>query len=181
MDVLTSIERVRACRSYSDREVTTDDVEFLIEYARQAGSGHNRQPWTFIALRDREAIDTLATFGEYTTPLQRAPIGLVIAMDENESDQLTEHTIFDCGRAVQNLQLAAQERGLGIVPQSISERERAAEFLELPPSKRVLIALAIGYPADDRDETIEGVPREEELDSIGRRPVDEILHWRNHE
>lgn len=180
MDVLSSIRRARAHRSYSDREVTRDDVEFLVRYAREAGSGHNRQPWTFIALRDRENIDEFASFGEYTTPLQGAPVGLVLTMDENESERRTEHNIFDCGRAVQNLQLAAQERGLGMVPQGISKREQAAEFLDLPPSKRVLIALAIGYPADEPDNTIEGVPLEEELESLGRQEVDKILHWGKH-
>ena len=180
MDALEAIRRTRAVRSFSDRAVTADDIEFLVKYAREAGSGHNRQPWTFIALSTRADIDTLASFGDYTSPLRGAPIGLVIAMDENESERRTEHNIFDCGRAVQNLQLAARERGLGIVPQGISERERAAEFLDLPPSKRVLIALAVGYPADEPENTVEGVPLEDELESVGRRPVDEILHWETH-
>lgn len=181
MDVLSSIERVRAYRSYSDQEVTKDDIEFLVRYAREAGSGHNRQPWTFIVLQDRDDIDELASFGEYTSPLRGAPVALVITMDQNESERRTEHNIFDCGRAVQNLQLAAEERGLGIVPQGISKREQAAEFLKLPSSKRVLIALAIGYPAEKPDNAIEGVPLEEELESLGRQDVDEILHWKKHD
>lgn len=177
MDLLTGIRRARAHRSYSDRDVSDDDVEFLVEYAREAGSGHNRQPWTFVAMRDRERLTEFASFGGYTTPLRRAPVGLVVVVDRNESNRRTEHNIFDCGRAVQNLQLAAHERGMGMVPQGISERDRAAEFLEIPASKRVLIALALAYPADDPDETIEGVPVEEELDTLGRYDVEDILHW----
>lgn len=177
MDVLSCIRRARACRSYSDREVTREDVEFLVDYARQAGSGHNRQPWTFVALRDRDDRTELASFGDYTSPLREAPVGLVVTMDENESALRTEHNVFDCGRAVQNLQLAAHERGLGVVPQAMGDREGAASFLDLPPSRRVLIALAVGYPADEPDRTVEGVPLEEELESVGRRDVDDVLQW----
>lgn len=181
MELLSAMERTRAHRSYADRDVATDDITFVVEYAGMAGSGHNRQPWTFIGVRDRSDIEDLAACGEYTTPLRRAPVGLVIAVDENESERRTEHNIFDCGRALQNLQLAARARGLGTVPQGISERERASELLNLPSSKRVFIALAVGYPSDEPETTIEGVPREEELDSLGRHDVDEILHWGTHE
>ena len=180
MDVLEAMRSARAWRSYTDREVTDDDVKFLIDYARRAGSGHNRQPWTFVALRDRERIDTLASFGSYTTPLTRAPLGLVLLLDENESERRTEHNVFDCGRAAQNLQLAATERGLGICPQGISEREAAAEFLDIPEGKRVLMAFAVGYPTEEDADEIEGVSKEDELHMMGREGVSEILHWERH-
>ncbi len=180
MDVLDAMETARAWRDYADDPVTDDDIEFLIDHARLAGSGHNRQPWTFVALRDRERLDTVASFGEYTTPLRRAPIGLVLLVDRNDSERRAEHNVLDCGRATQNLQLAAVERGIGICPQAIFDRDAAASFLDVPETKRVLIAFAVGYPAEEDDETIEGVSKAEEFHSLGREPVEEILHWERH-
>lgn len=59
----------------------------------------------------------LAEFGSYTTPLRNAPLGIVIAVDGSDSRHRHEHDVFDCGRAAQNLMLAATDRGLGTCPQ----------------------------------------------------------------
>lgn len=179
MELHTCIKSARATRSFSNETVDRSAIEQLIDYARRAGSGHNRQPWTFIALTDRDRIDTLASFGSYTTPLTEAPVGVVIAVDTGEGRR-NEHNIFDCGRAAQNLFLGAAELGLGSVPQGISDRDEAAEFLNLPDTKRVLMAIAIGYPAESPATTIEGVPKFEELHHSGRKPVAEVLHWDTH-
>lgn len=180
MELATCIKSARATRAFSNETVDQTTIEELIDYARRAGSGHNRQPWTFIALTDRDRIDTLASFGNYTTPLTDAPVGIVLAVDKGDSSRRNEHNIFDCGRAAQNLFLGAVELGLGTVPQGISDREQAAKFLELPDSKRVLMAIAVGYPADTPAATIEGVPKYEELHHPGRKPVADVLHWDTH-
>jgi nitroreductase len=73
--------------------------------------------------------------------------------------------------------LTATANGLGTVPQAFHDRDGAGEFLGLPPDKPPLIAIAVGYPAENPDETIEGVDKEEELDRMGREPVTEILYW----
>lgn len=177
MDAITCIRRARATRDFADEPVVDDDVRKLVDSARRAGSGHNRQPWTFVAVRERDRLDDLASFGNYTTPLRRAPLGIVLAIDEHDTPIKHEHNVFDAGRAAQNLTLAATELELGIVPQGIHEKSEAAELLGLPDGKRVLIAFAVGHPAADPDETIEGIDKTEELDSMGRKAVDEVLHW----
>lgn len=180
MDVYDSIRSDRATRDFADRAVTDELIELLVDSARRAGSGHNRQPWTFIALRDRERLAALAEFGEYTTPLRRAPTGIVIAMDRSENEIHRRHDIFDCGRAAQSLMLTAAGNGLGTVPQAFQDRDGAGEFLGLPEDKVILIGVAVGYPAEKPDETIEGVDKEEELNSMGRNPVAEVLHWESY-
>ena len=175
MDVTDCIRADRATRDFADREVSTETIVSLIDDARRAGSGHNRQPWTFIAIRDR--LDSLADFGEYTTPLRRAPVGIVIGVNRSDNDLHDRINVFDCGRVAQNLMLSATANGLGTVPQAFQDGEGAREFLGLPEGKEVLIGFAVGYPADNPDETIEGVDKEDELDSMGRDPVSELLHW----
>lgn len=177
MDVIDCIRADRATRDFADRPVADEAVESLIDSARRAGSGHNRQPWTFVALRDRERLEALAEFGEYTTPLGRAPVGIVLALDRSDSEIHRRHDVFDAGRAAQNLMLTATAEGLGTVPQAFHDREAAGEFLNLPAGKDVLLGFAVGYPAETPDETIEGVDKREELDSMGRSPVSEVLHW----
>lgn len=180
MDVIDCIRADRATRDFTDRPVDEKTVESLIDSARRAGSGHNRQPWTFVALRDQERLATLAEFGEYTTPLRRAPIGIVIAIDRSDREIHRRHDVFDAGRAAQNLMLTATARGLGTVPQAFQDRDGASEFLDLPNEKELLIGFAVGYADEMPDETIEGVDKKEELDSMGRTSTSELLHWERH-
>ena len=179
MELTECIRRDRATREFTDREVDRSTVERLVDAARRAGSGHNRQPWTFVAVSDSDRREGLADFGSYTTPLRNAPLGIVIAVDESDSRYRHEHNVFDCGRAGQNLMLTATDLGLGTVPQGFGDREGAHEFLELPEETRVLMGIAVGYPVprEEESDTVEGVPKDEELHHPGRMPVEELLHW----
>lgn len=177
MELTESVRRDRATREFTDDRVDRGTVERLVDHARRAGSGHNRQPWTFVALTDPDRREALADFGSYTTPLRDAPIGIVIAVDESDTLYRHEHNVFDCGRAAQNLMLAATAEGLGTVPQGFGDREGAREFLGLPEGKRVLMGVAVGHPVEEESGTIEGVDKGDELHHPGRKPVAELLHW----
>lgn len=177
MELTECIRRDRASREFTDRVVDRSTVEALVDSARRAGSGHNRQPWTFVAVSDPERRLELAEFGSYTTPLRNAPLGIVIAVDESDTRYRHEHNVFDCGRAAQNLMLTATDLGLGTCPQGFGDREGAHEFLELPDETRVLMGFAVGYPVEQESGKIEGVDKEDELHHLGRRPVSELLHW----
>lgn len=182
MEFLDCVGRARATRSFSDEPVATDDIEFLVEVARMAGSGKNRQPWTFVAVRDAERRETLSSLGDYASPLSEAPVGIVVLTQVRPDDDADlNFDEFDCGRATQNLVLAAAMRGLGTVPQSIRDRAAARELLAVPDDKEVFIAIAVGWPADDPDDVIEGRDKEQVLLETGRRPLDEVLHWERHD
>jgi nitroreductase len=181
MELAECIRRDRATREFAERAVDRSTVEALVDSARRAGSGHNRQPWTFVAVRDPDRRMELAEFGSYTTPLRNAPLGIVVAVDESDSHYRHEHNVFDCGRAAQNLMLAATDRGLGTCPQGFGDREGAHEFLGLPEGTRVLMGFAVGHPAAEESDTIEGVDKDEELHHPGRRPVEDLLHWERYE
>lgn len=168
----------RATRAYTDEEVSEERIESVIDAARRAGSGKNRQPWSFVVVRERDRLDELASLGTYTTPLRRAPVGIVMLVDGRGDGGVADADTFDCGRAFQNMKLAATDMGLGSVPQSV-DRERAGALLDVPEAKVVLIALAVGRPAES-DDTIEGRDKEDVLESMGREGLDELVHWETH-
>ena len=129
----------------------------------------------FVVVRDRDRLVDLASLGEDTTPLRRAPVGIVVVVDNDGNQRPLESAVFDCGRAFQNMKLAATDRGLGSVPQSV-DRERASELLDVPDTGSVVLALALGHPAD-ADDTIEGRAKEVVLAELGRTELDELVHW----
>ena len=46
----------RSIRRFSERVVSRDDLMRLLEAAGWAPSNHNRQPWKFVILEDRQQI-----------------------------------------------------------------------------------------------------------------------------
>lgn len=77
-----------------------------------------------------------------------APIAVIVVVDKTLSES---GPLFDIGSAVQNFCLAALEFGLGtcIEDQSVLYPEVARELAGIPDSKRIMIAIALGYPDPD--------------------------------
>ncbi|MBW2674528.1 MAG: nitroreductase [Deltaproteobacteria bacterium] len=74
-----------------------------------------------------------------------APVGILLLTDTSLSDV---GPLLDLGAAMQNICLAARHFGLGtcIEDQSVLYPEVLREIAEIPESKRIIIAIAIGYP-----------------------------------
>jgi len=79
-------------------------------------------------------------------------------------------TMFDAGQSAAFMQLAAWELGVGSVPASIYEGEKAREILGFPSEWHLRIALSFGYPLDE--EKLSSAPKKG-----GRRSLNEIVHW----
>jgi nitroreductase len=58
MDLFEAINQRRCIRSYTQREVTDDEIKTLLQMAVRAPSGGNRQTWRFVVVRDPEAIES---------------------------------------------------------------------------------------------------------------------------
>ena len=60
-DRLLELIRVRrSVRRFSDHAVSREDITCLLEAARWAPSNHNRQPWRFLVIEDKQQINLLA-------------------------------------------------------------------------------------------------------------------------
>jgi nitroreductase len=78
-----------------------------------------------------------------------APHGIFLYQDSS----LTEWSILDMGMFAQTLMLAANAHGIGTVPQAFltDYAMEIKRFLGIPPSKRLVLGISIGYPdMDDR-------------------------------
>jgi coenzyme F420-0:L-glutamate ligase/coenzyme F420-1:gamma-L-glutamate ligase len=59
-DLLELLRSRRSIRRFLDRPVARAEIERLLEAARWAPSNHDRQPWKFLVIEDRQAIQALA-------------------------------------------------------------------------------------------------------------------------
>ena len=55
------IQDLRSIRQYTAEPVSDQDLDMILEAARQAPSGENAQPWRFIIVKDAETRKRLAT------------------------------------------------------------------------------------------------------------------------
>src|SRR5215510_1575472 len=72
MDVLEAIASKRAVRHFTDQPISDEDLRAILNAGRRAQSSKNTQPWTFIAILDRQALQRLSECGAYAGHLAGA-------------------------------------------------------------------------------------------------------------
>ena len=154
MNVSEAIRLKRAVRKFQDKPLPEDVIRAILNAGRRAQSSKNGQTWQFIAIRDKSILKDLSETGTYAGHLAGAALAVaILTPDPNGKFQ----TMFDAGQAAAFMQLAAWELGVGSVPASIYEMEKARGILGFPPEWHLRIALSFGYPADE--EKLSAAPR----------------------
>ena len=167
MNVSEAIRTKRAIRKFQDRPLPEDVVHAILNAGRRSQSSKNEQAWQFIAIRDKEILKALSGCGTWAGHLAGAALGVAILTPDPTAKF---QTMFDAGQAAAFMQLAAWELGVGSVPASIYEAEKARDILGFPPELQLRIALSFGYP--EEEEKLSAPPKKG-----GRRSLDEIVHW----
>jgi nitroreductase len=167
MNVSEAIRTKRAIRKFQDKPLPEDVIRTILNAGRRSQSSKNEQTWQFIAIRDRSVLKALSECGTWAGHLAGAALGVAILTPD---PTVKFQTMFDAGQAAAFMQLAAWELGVGSVPASIYETEKAREILGFPVEWHLRIALSFGYPAEE--EKLSAPPVKG-----GRRPLDEIVHW----
>lgn len=167
MKVSEAIRMKRAVRQFEDQPLPEDVINSVLNAGRRAQSSKNTQPWQFIAIQDKDILKELSECGTWAGHLAGAALGVaILTPDPSEKFQI----MFDAGQAAAYMQLAAWELGVGSVPASIYEAEKAREILGFPPVWHLRIALSFGYPAEEKVLTAE--PQKG-----GRRELEDMVHW----
>src|SRR5881397_1697288 len=108
MDTFEAIRTKLEVRQFSPKKVPQDVKLKVLEAARATGSGNNTQHWRFILVQDKEAIKKLAQDSTTGGWVSGADFAVVILTDPSLGFRL-----IDTGRAVQDMQLAAWNNGVG--------------------------------------------------------------------
>jgi nitroreductase len=167
MNVSEAIRTKRAVRKFKDTPLPEDVIHDILNAGRRSQSSKNEQAWQFIAIRDRSILKVLSEYGNWAGHLAGAALGVAILTPDPTSKF---QTMFDAGQAAAFMQLAAWELGVGSVPASIYEGEKARQVLGFPSEWHLRIALSFGYPLDE--EKLSAAPKKG-----GRRSLDEVVHW----
>ena len=193
MDVTKAIDDRISIRGFTEKPVSREVIEQLLNAARKAPSASNQQPWNFIVVtgetRERLCNDLLEackkrnkhydpSWGKTIPPiylertkkllkairphlnemnqqavpfleegsclLYGAPVLILVTMDKAHP----KSKLVDIGCAVENLVLAAHEKGLGtcIIALILTFEQLIRERLEIADSQALVVGVALGHP-----------------------------------
>lgn len=106
------IKSRRSIRSYLDIQIPDSDLNSILEAGLYAPSGKNRQPWRFLIIKDKNKIRQISKFTAYSRFMHNAPV-LVLVYLASSGDYSIEKDALSIGACMQNILLAAAEKGYG--------------------------------------------------------------------
>jgi nitroreductase len=143
----------RSVRTYLAKDIPPETVHDLIEAAMAAPSACCKDPWAFVAIRDKARLRDIANALPNGRMLNDAPLGIAVCGDLRKAHggELS-YLLQDCSAAIENLLLAAAALGLGACWLGVHPREdRVAHLrrtLKLPDPVLPVALIALGWPAE---------------------------------
>ena len=158
MDALEAIQKRRSVRKFKGDAIPREDLEKIVDAARLAATGSNRQPWDFVVVTDREMIDKLTVVGKW---MDKAGAIIVVVLDP-----YSRWWVEDGAAAIENMLIASTALGYGscwVEGDSLPKEEEFKRLLGVPKGKRLLALVPVGVPVD--------------WPTIDKRPLESVLHW----
>lgn len=159
LGVMEVIRSRRSIRKYKKKEIPENTLKEILEAARLAPSGANKQFWKFIVVRDEEKKRGLVPLCRDQKFIEECS-AFIAAVD----DPTQKWYRVDVAIALDHLSLAAAEKGLGTCWIGAFDQEKVAEYLGVPKGLVVTVCMTLGYPA----ESPEARPR---------KPLEDLVYW----
>lgn len=149
MSTLEVIRSRRSIRSFVDKPVSDEDAIKILDAARLAPSGGNRQRWKFIYVKNPQVLRMIknCSTGFYGD----ATAAIIAGLDyENTAPSSPARGdivgILDIGFAAENILLAAHALGLGGCAIFSFNPSCVNKVLEAPESFKPVLVFSIGHP-----------------------------------
>src|SRR5215210_9541582 len=165
MDAFLAVVSKREIRDYAARPLEPEIERRILDAGRLAGSAKNRQPWTFLVVRDDDAVEAVAESVYEPGNVRGAAFVVAVHMAGGAG--------IDAGRAVQNMLLAAHAQGVGSCPNGIQDPVGLRRALRLGDDAKVAAVLSFGHPARPSDPSRRSA--DEWVARAKRKPYDEVV------
>jgi nitroreductase len=164
MDAITCLKTRRSIRAYRATPVAEGVLEDLVDCARLAPTAMNRQPWTFVVVRDDATRQQLNAIVGHAPFLAQAPACVAVFCAGSE------FWVEDGSAAIENLLLAAHAHGLGscwVAGYQVPYADAIRDLLGAPADARLLALVTVGYA--------------DESPAPDKRPLADVLRWERFE
>jgi len=150
MEFYEVVKTRRSIRSYKDTKIPEESLMRVLDAARLAPSGHNRQFWKFYVVEDEDKKKKVAEACNGQTWIAQAPMVIVATGGKipfNRGGYMGEMSfIMDVSIAFTHLILAARAEGLGTCWIGSYIDEEVKKALDIPAEEHVVAVTPLGYP-----------------------------------
>lgn len=150
METMEAIRTRKSIREYQDKPVPQDKLNVVLEAARLAPSGANRQEMKFVVVTDAGLRRKLSEASGGQKHVASAPVVIAAVATDPERVMVCGVPAYpvDVAIAVDHMTLAAWDVGLGTCWIGAFQQDRVREVLKIPSSCRVVSLLTLGFPAE---------------------------------
>ena len=141
MDAVTAVRTKLDVREFSTRSVPGSVKLEILDSARLTQSGTNSQHWRFVLVQKKKNLEKMAEDSPWGKWISGANFAVIVLTDPTKG-----YHMIDAGRAVQDMQLTAWDRG---VASGVFTGIKLAEFkrdFEIPDDLNPTIVVGFGYP-----------------------------------
>ena len=179
----------RTIRRFKQIPIPDSELRHIVDMARHSSCASNKQPIRYVIIRDNELVKAIFETTRWAgmvaprrTPEwgKNAPLAFIALTIPADAGKLIN---ADAGAAIQSMEFAAWERGLGCCWFASFSPEKVQELIQLDNSEKVLYIVAVGFP----DETPVGEDAangevayyldDDDTLHVPKLPVDEITTW----
>lgn len=161
--VAETIQSRRTIKKFKQAAVPLELITELLEVAVWTPNHKMREPWRFIAVVEDgrktlvETMKRVSESGKMGKPMNQAkidhllsiPAFVLVVMEEDPRPMIWEEDFAAVSALIQNFQLAAWERGLGMLwnTNSVIYSPEFREEFDVKPGEKIVAIMQIGYPA----------------------------------
>lgn len=161
--MIEAIRHRKSVRKFQAKPVEEEKLMEILEAARLAPSGNNKQPWFFVVIKDETVKEDVAVATNNQMWIASAPVVIVavgdmcarsqdyagLYVDEETNSFDVKRIVRDTTIAVTHLLLEVDNQGLGACWCGAFTQAGIRPVLNIPDDKFVLAVIPIGYPAEE--------------------------------
>lgn len=146
----------RSIRKFESKPVEKEKLDKLLRAAMQAPSAANQQPWEFLVVEDKAALNKLSGMTPYAKPVAGSAVTVVLLANTSKLI-IPQAWQEDMGAAAQNILLEAAHLGLGAVWLGVfgDTVTFLKDLYSLPEGVQPFAVVAIGYPDGQKNEFVD--------------------------
>ena len=154
MNILEALKARRTIRLFKQVGVPSEDIRDMLDAARQTSCACNGQLLRYIVVKSSDDVKKVFEQTAWAglvkprrTPVWgvSAPAAFIAVIGPTDANSMT---YADAGAAIQSMQIAAYEKGLGCCWLGAINREKLHGLLGLQEKQEVFFLLAVGVPAE---------------------------------
>ena len=154
-ETIKTIHFRKSVRHFTDKKITKEQIETIVEAGMAAPSAMNGQPWEFFVITEQNILVALSKGLSHTPMLDKVSAAIIVCGNIDKTDKIDESLFWmlDCSNASENILLAIESLGLGAVWTAVyPDKDKIAfvrKTLNIPDNIIPMNCIPIGYPTGE--------------------------------